>query len=89
MRAKVKMVTIKGGKEQGDQQITVDKEQAVLILNGKVIHLDSFILCGTAMEDGEPNRVVLTWNSSMDEMIVYENTLRIAIDDKHRDTLRG
>lgn len=88
VKDKVKMITIKGGKEKEEETITVDKDDAVLILNGQVINLESFILCGNAMEDGEPNRVVLTWNSSMDEMIIYENTLRIAIDDKHRDTLR-
>lgn len=88
VKDKVKMITIKGGKEKEEETITVDKDDAVLILNGQVINLESFILCGNTMENGEPNRVVLTWNSSMDEMIIYESTLRIAIDDKHRDTLR-
>jgi hypothetical protein len=89
MKEKVKMVTIQGGKGQANENLTVSKDDAVLILNGNVFNLDSFILCGTSIEDGEPDRVVLTWNSSVDEMVVYKNTLSVKIEDKLRESLGG
>jgi hypothetical protein len=46
-------------------------------------------LCGTILEENEPDRVVLTWNSSIDEMVVYKNTLSVTIDDKLMGSLRG
>lgn len=83
-----KLVSIQGGK--GAEEVSqIAKEEAYVVINGQKIDLDSFILCGTAIEGEDKNRVVLTWNSSVDEMVIYKSTLNIAIEDKLRASLRG
>lgn len=65
-------------KEQKEKNI-VKKEGAFLILDGKEYELDSFILSGLSIEG---NRIVLSWNSNLDEMINYNKILEVTINSK-------
>lgn len=80
-----KLVSIKGGKSTEDES-QIAKKETYIVVNGEKIDMDSFILCGNSIEG---DKVVLTWNSSPDEMILYKNFLSIMVEDKYREHLRG
>ncbi|MGF7535721.1 hypothetical protein AAGG74_18870 [Bacillus mexicanus] len=84
MSQKVKL--IKGGKEKDDSIIEIPNDGACLILpTGERYHLDSFIISG---ETSEGDRIAFTWNSSLEEAIVYQKALSVQIDDKVREAFR-
>jgi hypothetical protein len=83
-----KFVAIDGGKKTSKGGPSTTKKGAILMMDGEEILLDSFVLSGTVTKDGETYRTVLTYNSSIDEMVVYKNTLNIMIDDKVRQVLK-
>ena len=66
------------------EKIEVNNDEAILICNGEVIKLDSFILSGLDLDE---NRVMLMYNTSIDEAILYRETLNISIQNRLRDLL--
>lgn len=59
-----------------------EEKKSVLICDGKGIDLENFILCGN---DTDGNRIVLTWNTSLDENLVFKEILDITIQDQVRE----
>ncbi|MED2737436.1 hypothetical protein [Bacillus toyonensis] len=79
-----KIVAIEGGKGQEKEMITIGNDEAVLIINGQVVKLSSFIISGDTQDTKNPDRVLMTYNCSTDTAAGYLKHLDVAISDQIR-----
>lgn len=84
------LIALDGGKQDEktdtfQELLAQSKEFATLIVDGESVNLDSFVLSG---ENTEGKRVLLTWNSSLDQLCSYNAVLNIVVEDKIREALQ-
>ncbi|WP_088362510.1 hypothetical protein [Bacillus cereus] len=84
---RAKIVAIDGGKGQDKEMITIGNDEAVLIVNGQVTKLGSFVICGDTQETKDkkdPDRVLMTYNCSLDAASGYLKCLDVGVSDSIR-----
>lgn len=81
---RAKIVAIDGGKGQEKEMITIGNDEAVLIVNGQVTKLSSFIICGDTQAVKDPDRVLMAYNCSTDKAAGYLKHLDVQISDSIR-----
>lgn len=80
---KKNIISINGGQPRSKDK-TPAADESVLYVEGERLDLDSFILSGCTV-DGK--RVLLTWNTSLDELLSYNAVLNIVVQDKVRESV--
>ncbi|MCD8502992.1 MAG: DUF3931 domain-containing protein [Bacillaceae bacterium] len=70
-----KLVSLEGKKEEKARNL------GELIIDGESYSLSKFVVCG---EDQSGKRVMFTWNTNLDELIIYTKILQLVADDKLR-----
>lgn len=78
------IIALTGGSQKKKDTHVPSSEEAVLFVEGERMELDSFILSGCTTEG---KRVLLTWNTSLDELLSYNSVLNIVVQDKVRDAI--
>ena len=69
-------------KDGNSEIIEVSNDEAVLVVDGQVLRLESFSFCGSVIEEGGIGRAVMSWNCSPDESVVYASTLKAIADNQ-------
>jgi|GEM_PF-1510939 len=77
-----KIIAIDGGKKRRDEKKL--SEMIHLKLGDDDVFLSSFVLSG---EDSNGKRVVLTWNTSVDDLINYTKILDVVVTEKIKEVL--
>lgn len=78
------IIALNGGGTRKKDASMPNSEESVLFIEGERVELESFILSGCTTEG---KRVLLTWNTSLDELLSYNSVLNIVVQDKVRDSL--
>jgi len=77
-----KIIAIDGGKKRRDEKKL--SEMIHLRLGDDDVYLSSFVLSG---EDCNGKRVILTWNTSIDDLINYTKILDVVVTEKVKEVL--
>jgi hypothetical protein len=79
-----KIISIDGGKKQKESNQLTDMIH--LQLGDDEVYLSSFVLSG---EDHEGKRIILTWNTSIDDLINYTKILDVVVCEKIKEVLES
>ncbi|MBA2870508.1 hypothetical protein HNQ85_000766 [Anoxybacillus calidus] len=79
-----KIISIDGGKKQKESNQLTDMIH--LQLGDDEVYLSSFVLSG---EDHEGKRIILTWNTSIDDLINYTKILDVVVCEKVKEVLES
>jgi hypothetical protein len=77
-----KIISIDGGKKRKEANKLT--EMIHLQLGDDEVYLSSFVLSG---EDHEGKRIILTWNTSIDDLINYTKILDVVVCEKIKEVL--
>ncbi|WP_044747733.1 DUF3931 domain-containing protein [Bacillus alveayuensis] len=77
-----KIIAIDGGKKRKEANKLT--EMIHLQFGDDQVYLSSFVLSG---EDHEGKRIILTWNTSIDDLVNYTKILDVVVSEKIKEVL--